>query len=107
MNYVIEELAVNNAEDYARVNVLAWKQSYKGIVNDNFIALINTEEEIQKTIEKLKNGLLRKIASMIRKTEHLKASIKQNYYLRYLHTLKIIKTTDSFGRAFHFQEMVR
>ncbi len=57
MNYVIEELAVNNAEDYARVNVLAWKQSYKGIVNDNFIALINTEEEIQKTIEKLKNGL--------------------------------------------------
>ena len=57
MNYVIEELSVNNAEDYARVNVLAWKQSYKGIVNDNFIALINTEEEIQKTIEKLKNGL--------------------------------------------------
>ena len=57
MNYVIEELSVDNAEDYARVNVLAWKQSYQGIINDDFLDLINTEKYIQQTIEKLKKGI--------------------------------------------------
>ena len=57
MNYVFEYLSVENAEDYARVNALAWKQSYKGIIDNNFLELINTEEEIQKSIVRLKNGL--------------------------------------------------
>ena len=57
MNYVIEELSVDNAEDYARVNVLAWKQSYKGIINDDFLDLIGTEKYIQQTITKLKKGI--------------------------------------------------
>ena len=48
MNYIIEKMSLNNVEDYARVNSLAWKQSYKGIVNDDFLELINTEPEIQK-----------------------------------------------------------
>ena len=48
--YVIEKLNQNNIEQYARVNALAWLQSYKGIINDEFLKLINTEEEIQKTI---------------------------------------------------------
>ena len=54
---IIEKLSIDNVEYYARVNALAWKQSYKGIVNDDFLELINTEPEIQKTISNLKEGL--------------------------------------------------
>ena len=57
MDYKIEKLNIENVEYYARVNALAWKQSYKGIVNDDFLELINTEPEIQKTIVNLKKGL--------------------------------------------------
>lgn len=57
MNYSIENINIGNAEYYARVNALSWKQSYKGIVNDDFLELINTEPEIQKSISNLKNGL--------------------------------------------------
>ena len=57
MNYVIEKLNLNNVEFYARVNALAWKQSYKGIVDNDFLELINQEDEIQKEIQNLKEGL--------------------------------------------------
>ena len=57
MDYTVEKLSIDNVEYYARVNALAWKQSYKGIVNDDFLELINTEEEIQKSILNLKEGL--------------------------------------------------
>lgn len=60
MNYSIKELNKSNAEDYARVNALAWKQSYKGIINQDFLDLINQEDEIKKSIEKLKNNLSQK-----------------------------------------------
>lgn len=55
--YRIENVNSSNIEYYARVNALAWLQSYKEIVNDKFLELINTEEEIQKTIINLKNNL--------------------------------------------------
>lgn len=55
--YIIENVNSSNIEYYARVNALAWLQSYKEIVNDKFLELINTEEEIQKTIINLKNNL--------------------------------------------------
>ena len=57
MNYVIEKLNLNNVEFYARVNALAWKQSYKGIVDNDFLELINQEDEIGKAIQNLKEGL--------------------------------------------------
>lgn len=57
MNYIIETLDKNNVENYARVNALAWKESYKGIVNDDFLELINQEEEIQKSINNLMDSL--------------------------------------------------
>ena len=57
MDYIIESMNKDNAEYYARVNALSWKQSYKGIVNDDFLELINTETEIQKAISNLKDGL--------------------------------------------------
>ena len=57
MNYVIEKLNLNNVEFYARVNAMAWKQSYKGIVDNDFLELINQEDEIGKAIQNLKEGL--------------------------------------------------
>lgn len=48
MDYAIENMDIDNVEYYARVNALSWKQSYKGIVNDDFLELINTYPEIQK-----------------------------------------------------------
>lgn len=57
MDYAIENMDIDNVEYYARVNALSWKQSYKGIVNDDFLELINTEPEIQKAISNLKEGL--------------------------------------------------
>ncbi len=56
-NYVIEKMDLHNVEHYARVSALSWLQSYKRIVNDEFLKLINTEEEIQKAIINLKSGL--------------------------------------------------
>lgn len=57
MDYIIEDMNVDNVEYYARVSALSWKQSYKGIVDDDFLELINTEVEIQKTVSRLKKGL--------------------------------------------------
>ena len=56
----IEELNLSNVEDYAKVNALSWKESYKGIVNDEFLELVNTEDEINKNINRLKESLLDK-----------------------------------------------
>ena len=47
MDYIIEKMNLANVEDYVRVNSVAWKESYKGIVNDDFLELINMEAEIQ------------------------------------------------------------
>lgn len=60
MNYTIETLNENNIEEYVRTNAFAWKETYKGIVNDEFLDLINTEEEIQKSVEKQKAQLQNK-----------------------------------------------
>ena len=57
MNYTIETLNENNIEEYVRTNAFAWKETYKGIVNDEFLDLINTEEEIQKSVERQKAQL--------------------------------------------------
>ena len=54
MNYAIEDLSIDNANEYAKVNALAWKQSYKGIVDDEYLEEINTAESIEKLTEKLK-----------------------------------------------------
>lgn len=57
MNYTIETLNENNIEEYVRTNAFAWKETYKGIVNDEFLDLINTEEKIQKSVERQKAQL--------------------------------------------------
>ena len=55
--YTIEKLNLNNIEHYARVNALSWLQSYKEIVNNDFLELINTEAEIKKAMVNLKMNL--------------------------------------------------
>lgn len=57
MNYSIEELNLNNIRDYVEVNTKAWEETYKGIVNDEFLELINTKEEINNSIERIKKSL--------------------------------------------------
>ncbi len=57
MSYELEELSVDNVNFYVKVNSLAWKQTYKGIVDDYFLELINTKEEINKSIERMKNNI--------------------------------------------------
>ena len=57
MNYNIEELNHDNVSDYVKVNTKAWQETYKGIVNDSFLELINTPEEINKSIERKKKDI--------------------------------------------------
>ena len=57
MDYNIENMDSTNAYYYAKVSALAWKESYKGIVDDDYLSLINNESEIIKMENKL-NSLL-------------------------------------------------
>lgn len=51
---IYKELNLNNIKDYVIVNAKAWQETYKGIVNDEFLELINTKEEINNFIERIK-----------------------------------------------------
>ncbi|MBR6949799.1 MAG: GNAT family N-acetyltransferase [Bacilli bacterium] len=53
MDYIIERMDSNNVYDFAKVSAQSWKESYNGIVNDDFLELINTESEINKKVDKL------------------------------------------------------
>ena len=53
MNYSIEELNSDNIQEYAQVNILAWKQTYKGIISDEFIESFTSENGKQKIINNL------------------------------------------------------
>lgn len=52
---IYKELNLNNIKDHVIVNAKAWQETYKGIVNDEFLELINTKEEINNSIERIKN----------------------------------------------------
>ncbi len=70
MSYNIEKLNINNAKDYARVNALAWYQSYQGIVNGDFLIQINKEEEIQQATKRLIEGLRDDSRRFLLKVDH-------------------------------------
>lgn len=55
-NYKIIELTEENAIDYAKVNTLAWIQSYKNIIDKQFLDSINTENEIYKMRDNIINS---------------------------------------------------
>ena len=50
MNYKIDELTKENAYEYAYVNSRAWLESYKGIIDDEFLLKINTDEDIAEVV---------------------------------------------------------
>ena len=52
MNCIIEELNTNNVSNYVKINTKSWEETYKGIVNAEFLELINTKEEINNSIVK-------------------------------------------------------
>ena len=53
MSYIIRKRKIEDCEQIEHVTTLAWNQTYKNIVNDNFLKhLINTEKE---RAEKSKN----------------------------------------------------
>ena len=54
MNYTIERLSIENAHEYAYVNSRAWLESYKNIIDDEYLERINNDESINTYTEKLK-----------------------------------------------------
>lgn len=58
MNYTIEKLNIDNAYEYAYVNSRAWLESYKGIIDDEYLEQINTDESIKTFTEKLKGYVI-------------------------------------------------
>ena len=57
MEYEIVEKSLENVEDYVRVNALAWKETYQGIVDQEFLDFINSEVGIQESVERQKKKL--------------------------------------------------
>lgn len=87
-NYVIEKTDLNNAEYYAGINALAWYQSYKGIVNDDWLEFMNTKEEIQKAAIHLKSLLKDNSRRFLLKIENQYAGIlrvRKSKYAKYSH----------------------
>lgn len=58
MNYEIDLLNIDNAYDYALINSRAWLESYKGIIDDEYLKKINTEESIIELSEVLKKKVI-------------------------------------------------
>ena len=54
MDYTIEKLSIDNAHEYAYVNARAWLESYKGIIDDEYLERINTDKNIKILTERLK-----------------------------------------------------
>ena len=50
MNFEIKGLTYDSVADYMKVNTKAWQETYRGIINDEFLDKINNE--IDKNIKK-------------------------------------------------------
>lgn len=57
MNYEIRELTYDTIADYMQVNTKAWQETYRGIINDDFLEKINKEidNNIRKQQDKFYN----------------------------------------------------
>ena len=56
MNYEIRKVNINNIDDYTRVNIQAWCESYKDIIDPDFIKELR--EKVDFYIEKNKEKIL-------------------------------------------------
>lgn len=63
MNYEFEIMSQANALEYAKINIKSWVESYKNIVDEDYLESINTINELQNRkaalINNLKDGSLR------------------------------------------------
>lgn len=85
MEYEIVEKSLENVEDYVRVNALAWKETYQGIVDQEFLDFINSEVGIQESVERQKKKL-----SLGDKSSYL---LKVNQ--KYVGILSLVTSLDS------------
>ena len=53
MNYIIKEMAKEDSYDYMYVNTISWNETYRGIINDNFLDKIMNE--LDQNAENQKN----------------------------------------------------
>jgi len=51
MNFKIELMSELTAEKYAMINTQSWIESYKGIIDEEFLDKIGADEEINKMKE--------------------------------------------------------
>ena len=58
MNYTIERLSEDNAHEYAYVNSRAWLESYKGIIDNEYLERINTDKSLKEFTERLKGYVI-------------------------------------------------
>ena len=58
MSYRIEPLSNDNAYEYAYVNSRAWLESYRGLIDDEYLERINSEENLKAYEAKLKDYVL-------------------------------------------------
>ena len=84
MNCIIEELNTNNVSDYVKINTKSWQETYKEIVNAEFLELIGTDSEIDKAIERKKKDINKEFD----KSFLLKADDK------YVGVLRVCKSRD-------------
>ena len=63
MNYEFEEMSQANVMEYAKINIKSWVESYKNIVDEDYLESINTINELQNRkaalINNLKDGSIR------------------------------------------------
>ena len=85
MNCIIEELNTNNVSNYVKINTKSWEETYKGIVNAEFLELIGTDSEINKAIERKKKDINKEFD----KSFLLKADDK------YVGVFRVCKSKDS------------
>lgn len=53
MNYIIKEIEKEDMYDYMYVNTYSWKETYRGIMSDEFLDKI--KKEFDQNVERLKN----------------------------------------------------
>ena len=63
MNYKFEIMSQDSAIEYAKINIKSWVESYKDIIDEDYLESIHTLNEVEKMkaalINNLKDGSLR------------------------------------------------
>ena len=82
----------DDAYEYAKVSSKCWLESYPGIIDQDFLNLINTEEELQKQKERILNNFDDKSLRYIVKDNNKSAGIfriRQTKYEEYKDAIEL------------------